>query len=70
MADELYPGWLKAFEKQRRLSDERRREQGMEPHPEETWERWKREILEDEMLRMRKSDTRADVGADSLPVER
>ena len=48
---EIYPGWLKAFEKQRKISDERRREQGDEPHPDETWERWKREILDDEERR-------------------
>lgn len=45
--EEPYPGWNEAFEKQRRMSRQRRLEQGDEPLPDETWDKWKAEILEE-----------------------
>ena len=44
---EPYPGWLEAFEHQRGLSRRRHEDQGDDPIPDETWERWKQEILAD-----------------------
>ena len=45
--NEPYPGWLEAFEHQRGLSRRRHEETGTEPIPDETWERWKKEILDE-----------------------
>ena len=43
--NEPYPGWLRSFEAQKRLSSERRMELGQAPISEETWERWRKEML-------------------------
>jgi len=45
--NEPYPGWFRDFEYQKRLSAERRREQGDEPIPDEIWDKWREEILEE-----------------------